>query len=128
MIKFEIVGHSQDLDGTHIYQQNKLYFSNEKGSLVIPDFQREQLFGFEISDNGKLIAISTHPFELNGKLKSDRCYVEVNDLITINKFHFKIHNYKKSEKPLLKNIVNKKVDHLIESKSELISIMKRIRK
>lgn len=127
MIKLELTHLTPDLNGIHEYQYNEVYFSNREGSLTIPQLKRDQLVSFEVSPQGKLIVISTSSFAINGVTKNDRAYIEKGQLLGINDFHIKIIDFKKSPAFILKDLVNQKVDELIQNDPAMINIMKRIK-
>ena len=127
MIKFEITHLTPDLNGVHEYSYNQVYFSSQSGSLIIPALKREQLLSFEISDQGKLIVVSTLAFTINNIKKNDRAYIQKGQIVGINDFHLKIIDFKKTSNFVLKNLVNQRVDDLISSDQAMINIMKRIK-
>lgn len=128
MIHFEISNTTPDLNGIHVYQKNSLLIASKSGHLKIPDLGRNLILNFEVSLQNTLSLISTHPFEVNGTLRPQKCLLKPGDVISLNQIQMKIISFEYFVPLALKDRVNSSLDKLMEHNMNLVNIFKMIKK
>lgn len=132
MIHFEVLKSPDEnvLEQFHFYQ-NQIYIGRTQGDLWINDHQLSSThLILEVIGNDLLI----HPqkevsfYLINGKRASAVRKLKVNDQVTIGQSVIKILAFLETEKESKKQILNQKLNHLIETNSSRLPVIEALSK
>lgn len=131
MISIEVLKskNSDQLSET-IFYKNIIYIGcGPQEDVLIEDKRvKKNLFFIEVVENKLLI----HPhkeldyFLIDGKRTTSVKYIQVNQIIGVYDFEFKINNFIYTDFNDLKTLLNNKTDELIESNSDKIELISQI--
>lgn len=132
MIQFEIIsGLDLNVQAPFKYYQNQIYLGRTNGDLWIKDSSLLPTHVMlEVIEKDLLI----HPqkgvefYLLNGKRSSSIRKLKTNDLIQIGKTTIKILGFQETIRESKKNILNQKLNKLIEEGSQRLSVIEKLTK
>ncbi len=132
MIKFEITGSpDQEVLSTFEYFHNLIYVGRTSGNITIqdPELLRSHLM-IEVVGSDLIV----HPMKdvefylINGKRATTPRKIKSNDIVTIGKTSIKLHSFEETPIFSKKNIMNTKLDALIQAGSHKLPIIESLSK
>ncbi|MFP5386483.1 MAG: hypothetical protein ACLGHN_10420 [Bacteriovoracia bacterium] len=132
MIEFQILqGPDENVISSYKFFQNQIYLGRTSGDLQINDHNLYQSHVM-LEVIGKELLI--HPqrgvefFLINGKRASAIRKLKINDLVTLGQTELKVLSFEETEAVSKKNILNNKLNKLIEESSSKLSVIESLTK
>ncbi len=132
MIRFEIIeSPDKEILNTFEYFHNLIYIGNASGNLTVhdPDIKRTHLMIEVVGDD-----VIIHPqkdvefYLINGKRATTPRKIKINDLITFGRTVLKLLAFAETPPFSKKNILNQKLNALIESESHKLPVIEALSK
>lgn len=132
MIEFQILEcPDENVLSKFRYFQNQIYIGRSNGDLWIQDFSlAPSHIMLEVIGKDLLI----HPqrdvefYLINGKRASAIRKLKINDVITLGKTSLKVLSFSETEWESKKNLLNRKLNQLIEENSERLNVVESLTK
>lgn len=132
MIEFQILqGPDENVISSYKFFQNQIYLGRTSGDLQINDHNLYQSHVM-LEVIGKELLI--HPqrgvefFLINGKRASAIRKLKINDHVTLGQTELKVLSFEETEAVSKKNILNNKLNKLIEESSSKLSVIESLTK